>query len=310
MRRNLNLATQILVTAFLISGFQPTIAEDVYVRFAAEVDVVDSAEGIFSDFIEKGALIEGYYVIHVPWTDQFPDDPVYAKYVFTDPTYGVSLQVGRNNISAFASGGDFPMNLSIANDRTNSSLGPYVDSWTFSNNVELFPVQFNELTCFDYDDLVTLRFWDYDGWMLEDDELTAVPPDLNLCEERSLYVRCHLTWDDYAVFRSHVNSVRPSSETSIELTAAIDHLLIDDLIFEKQASSLKEKLLRADAHFDEGDEKNIRLACNQMEAFLNQMEAFTPRFIPDGEPSEETPITAVVLRELAAQIMEACVPAE
>lgn len=83
-----------------------------------------------------------------------------------------------------------------------------------------------------------------------------------------------------------------------QLESAIDQLVLDGILSEKQAFGLFQKGWEANSKFnsDVGADKQDQ-ACNQMDAFLNQLDAFSPKFIPEAEYNELKDLAIAIMNE-------------
>ena len=132
------------------------------------------------------------------------------------------------------------------------------------------------------------------------DELPIGEPDLFAWDLTNVGFVCQIlgTLEPIDIhIGAFITSLILVTDTPLEqLVVAIDRLVADSFISEQRANGLRTKLLRANAKFasDVGANKTVQ-ACNQMEAFINQVNGLGRNFIPEQD--------AALLLDLANAVM-------
>ena len=273
------------LTAFAFVFPQPTLAEDLTFGFTAEVTDVYDVDDILGGTIEEGYELRGTYRYDTDAEDLQPEDDTTGWYEWDEPPNGIRVTGGGHVFeSATSPGGTDP----LLEARLSDEPEIHADDIKISSDW----LSINGSLC-EPTGSMGIYGSDTSGSALTSDELPEEPLNVDSWPMLYISIRCILTvrvWAD-------ITDVWLVTETLMEqLQSEVDLLVEEGILTEEQAFGLMQKGWESNAKFTSnvGADKTDQ-ACNQMEAFLNQLYAFTPKFIPLDD--------AEILEGLALDIM-------
>lgn len=296
MKSMLEFATTLVTVAVLMLTAQPVLSDTVKVEFTATVYEVQDEYELLGGAPIVGDVITGHYWYDTEAEDTMtgPDEDWIGLY-WPSPA-GILVNFADHELSSGLDG-EVPTDVRVINDHPLTARDIFiVEISSIENQKPLW----NGEQC--YNGTVQFYLNKTDGSLFSDDSLPAYVPDLDLFGEYDythVTLNCSVEYSKWFYVHAELVSATQVFETPLEqLMNAVSLLAETGYISEKQANSLVKKLFLAEVRFN-GDLGGIKSAggCSQMQAFIHQLRAFTPRFIPQEPESEE-------LENLALSIME------
>jgi hypothetical protein len=264
------------------------VAEDLTFGFEAEVEKFDDVYGTLGGTIEEGDVLSGTYRYDTEAPDVFPDpdDETRGWYEWYEPPNGIRV-TGGGHVFESASDPAYPLPLFDVeiHDRPEGEH----DYLRLTSGYGI--LKNSEVVCEESYPVLAIYYNDPNGTALTSDELPTQPLNSDPSTIFQLYVTCKRYTDEPFVSVMVIAELTDTwlvTETLMEqLQAEVDALVEAELLTEEQAFGLMQKGWEANAKFtsDVGADKTDQ-ACNQMEAFLNQLEAFIPKFLLEEDVAE------------------------